>query len=421
MAGNLRKYFTPRNLFYISTATVIIGLFTTQHARALPNFGLGGMTVASFFYLKNWRSFFKLQNLPYQAIFLLFFIYALSGFQTDIGNEHSFSKILQLKTAFLVIPFSFCLFPKLTLKEFTAFLWVFLISASITAVLSLSTYAFNFSELNNLYLDSKAIPVAGNHVRYSLLLVSAILSGGFIYFNNTRLFNPNKERKTAGILTLFLILFLHILAVRSGLLAFYSLFGVFILYSLFTPRLKKFRTIGIITIVLLPLLVLIIPTSRNKIKNTLHDLTHIDNPYSANYESLTARLFSYRVANELFIEHKALGVGVGNLKEKTEVIYIKNFAFIKNQNRLIPHNQFLYNLVAFGVVGSTIYLILLFAPLLYKKAYKNNLFLSGQYIILTSSFLFEATLETQLGLSFSLFFIILPLSTAIETQKNEKQ
>lgn len=419
MAGKLHKYFTPRNLFYISTATLIIGLFTTQHARALPNFGLGGMTVASFFYLKNWRALFKIQNIPFQAIFLLFFIYALSGFQTDIGNGHQFSKILQLKTAFLVIPFSFCLFPKLTLKEFCAFLWLFLITASITATASLFAYVINFTALNDTYLDSKAIPVAGNHVRYSLLLVSAILSGAYIYVNNIPFLNGKREKNIAGTLTVFLILFLHLLAVRSGLLAFYSLLGAFIIYSLFTPRLKKIRATGLITILLLPLLVLIIPTSRNKIKNTLHDLTHIDNPYSANYESLTARLFSYRVAGELFENNKIIGVGVGNLKEKTDVVYIKNYAFIKDKNRLIPHNQFLYNLVAFGITGSALFFSLFFIPLLYKKGYRKNLFLSGQYLILMSSFLFEATLETQLGLSYSLFFIMLPLSTVLENHKDE--
>lgn len=416
--ANIKQYITAKNLFYLSTATAIIGLFTTQYARALPNFGFGGMVIASFFYIKNWRNLFDIKNLGFQSIFLIFFIYVISGLMTNTGNVEHFWKILQMKTAFLVVPFSFCLFPKLNKRELTGFFWVFLISATLTAIGSLIIYISNFNLLNSMYLDSKAMPVAGNHVRYSLMIVSAILAGAYIYLNDTWILNGKREKTTVGILSLFLILFLHILSVRSGLLAFYGIAGSFILYSLFTPKFKKHRVLGSIIILLFPILLVIIPTSRNKIKNTLHDLTHIENPYSANYESITARLFSYKVAGELFSNNKLFGVGVGNLKEETDVIYIKNYAFIKSKNRLIPHNQFLFNLTAFGVIGTVIYLILFLTPLFYKANFKNQLFLSGQYIILLSSFLFEATLETHLGLIFSLFFIMLPLSTLKDETEN---
>lgn len=406
-----KTYFTPKALFYISTATAIIGLFTTQHARALPNFGFAGMVVASFFYLKNWKTLFSKQSLPFHAIFSLFFLYAISGLFTDTGNEYYFLKVLQLKTAFLVIPFAFCLFPGISKRAFIGFLWVFLGSAFFTAFLSLITYILNFHDLNALYLVSKAMPVAGNHVRYSLMIVTAILAGSYIIYTNNWISNKQQlEQKIIIGITIFLVLFLHLLSVRSGLLAFYGIMGSFLLYVFFTSSLKKYRLPGIALLVALPMLLAIVPTSRNKIKNTLHDLTHVNNPYSANYESITARIFSYKVAFELFENNKLLGVGVGNLKEQTDVVYIKNYAFIKAENRLIPHNQLLFNLVVFGITGTLVFATLFFYPLFYNQNFKKDLFLPAQYIILISSFMFEATLETHLGLIFSTFFIMLPLS-----------
>lgn len=406
-----KTYLNPKALFYISTATAIIGLFTTQHARALPNFGFAGMAVASFFYLKNWKVLFSQQSLPFHAIFSLFFLYAISGFFTHTGNELHFLKILQLKTALLVIPFAFCLFPGISKRAFIGFLWVFLATACSTAILSLITYVANFHDLNALYLESKAMPVAGNHVRYSLMVVTAILAGSYILYTKSWITGKSQlEQKLVLSATIFLVLFLHLLSVRSGLLAFYGTSSSFLLYSFFASSLKKYRLPILALLIAMPMLLVIVPTSRNKIKNTLHDLTHVSNPYSANYESITARIFSYKVAFELFQNNTLLGVGVGNLKEQTDVMYIKNYAFIKAENRLIPHNQFLFNLVAFGIVGTCVFTLFFFYPLFYKQNFKKDLFLPAQYIILVSSFMFEATLETHLGLIFSCFFLMLPLS-----------
>jgi O-antigen ligase len=75
---------------------------------------------------------------------------------------------------------------------------------------------------------------------------------------------------------------------------------------------------------------------------------------------------------------------------------------------LLPHNQFLYNLAAYGLLGLWVFLIAFYYPL-WIGVRTKNMVLILIYTIVSLSFLAEYTLETQIGLLTGIFFILLAL------------
>ena len=159
-----------------------------------------------------------------------------------------------------------------------------------------------------------------------------------------------------------------------------------------------------------------IGTFKNKVKNTVEDVRNTKHEYYANFHSLTARVFSYKVAWHLIKENPITGVGIGNLEREVNKAYIENYSEIKAKSRLKPHNQYLNYTTAFGFLGLIIFIIGFYGILFYKK-YRTNVILLVNYLIITISFLFESTLETQLGANFTLCFLIIPLYFIVSNGK----
>jgi O-antigen ligase len=85
------------------------------------------------------------------------------------------------------------------------------------------------------------------------------------------------------------------------------------------------------------------------------------------------------------------------------------------ENRLHTHQQFLTFWIGTGLLGLTIFLIYVVSTLLF--ALKLNSFaLLVFWSIITFSYFFEDTLETQVGVTLSAFFVTFML----KQEKNEK-
>lgn len=143
----------------------------------------------------------------------------------------------------------------------------------------------------------------------------------------------------------------------------------------------------------------------------------IERHSSANHYSLSARYYSYKVSWELVQENKLTGVGIANLNREVRKQYIRNYEVIHKKMQKLPHNQFLWYLAAFGVIGFSIFMVAFYYPLFYRLNFKKDYFFFVQYVIVSLSFLIEGTLETQLGVTYSIFFILLPLNQIDKTKE----
>ena len=246
-------------------------------------------------------------------------------------------------------------------------------------------------------------------MRYSLFTCFGIFCGFYLYKKEFSIFGKSWEKYLSLAMGIFLIIFSHLSGVRSGLLAFYVIVGLAVLYFIIKEkRIALGLSIAGGTIMLIVCMVLFSPRVQQKIKTTFEDLETFDDKHEANFNSLHNRVVSYEVGMKVWEKGKWFGVGSGNLEREVYIIFSKYYDHIFLPKRIMPHSQYIYYGAAYGIIGLCLFLFSFYYPLFTSHNYKNSLF-GIHYIIISISFLVEATLETQLGSLFCFVFIFFPL------------
>ena len=281
----------------------------------------------------------------------------------------------------------------------------------VTTIGSLFNYATNIESINTSYLHSKLIPFPFyiNHVRLSLLLAIGIFTCYYLYTGDFYI-RYTQEKKAVLAAGIFLIIFMHIYSVRSGMLGFYAVSLLLIVYTFIIQKKRYLQGLLLLGfLALLPAAAMYLsPTLRNKTVNTTNDLQHYQTGQSVNNYPMGTRFLSYQIALEIASENYLIGCGLGDLEDKLQQRYINDHPTIAPHNRIIPHNQFIYYFAATGLLGLLIFCISFFYPLLF--AWKEKVMpVLINYTIVSLSFMVEPTLETQLGVAVAITFILLPL------------
>lgn len=339
---------------------------------------------------------------------LIFLLHLAHWPLTDPGNEGAFQALVVLKLPFLLLPLAVALLPPLPFERLRALLFGFIAIMTLLSLGALVNYALNFKEINALYVHSKIMPLPMNHVRFSLLVGFATV---VLYWLTLRghLPFPKWKRSLSWALLIFLVAYLHILSVRSGLLCLYAFAGLEGIRLALEPKFRKWGLIGLAAMVALPLLgYLAVPTFHRKVNNTLRDLSKVDNPAEANRFSMVGRVVSYQIAWGLVERQPVLGTGIGNLWADTKAEYERRYPVIIPQQQKYAHNQYLHYLAGFGIIGLAVFLVGFYAPLFSKRTHgPGRHLLQVHYLMLTLSFLVEMTLDTQLGQTYALGFLCL--------------
>ncbi|TGE19910.1 O-antigen ligase family protein [Hymenobacter elongatus] len=388
---------------------IIIGLFVANFFRILPSIGIIGVTLTAFCYATLHRSEQPMRNdwRMYAALVGVFVLHAAGGFITEQSNMKEYIRDVVLQSPFLLLPLAFWLLPALP-SRYLKLLWILFISCVVvSALLSTSNYLLHATEINDMYLRSKIMPTEPDHIRFSLMVTLATAAAlALLAFDNL----DKQIRSLLLVAVVLLALFQHLLAVRSGLVTFYAV-GILIIGWL-VVRARQYQRAAIVGATLVLLLVvsyMSFPTFRNKFVNTQADLGEVKNVDAANNYSLVARVYSYKVAAKVIKANPLVGVSKADMTQELAVHYRTDYPSIREESYIMPHNQFIYLAVAFGLVGVLLFTLSFYYPLLWAWPRFAPL-LIVQYTIVSLSFLVEYTLETQVGLTYSLFFILLALN-----------
>ena len=215
-------------------------------------------------------------------------------------------------------------------------------------------------------------------------------------------------------MTAFLFLFIHVLAVRSGLAVLYA--AILLLTIQYIIRSRKYW-IGLVVLgglTLLPILAYqLVPSFQNKIKYMRYDRLMHDRGEGAGLYSDSDRLLSIQIGWRLFLENPIWGVGAGDLRKEVNTIYEQEFPDIEIKKK--PHNQYVSVLAGSGIVGFLVFLVACFYPLIYRKNYKHFL-LYGSMVILLISFLVENTIENSNGIGIYILFVFISLKYIRESK-----
>jgi len=313
---------------------------------------------------------------------------------------------LRIKLPFLILPFSFAVMPALTKRELKIIGTFFVFACTLAAIGVLWNYIQNFEMINYNISRGKAIPTPSNHIRFSLSMACAIFCAGALTLEKS-IFEIRGERYLFGILTFFLFVFLHILSVRSGLLAFYIALGVFLIQFIYRSRRWGIGLVGVIVMIAIPYFAVIyVPSFKNKYYYMKHDVHSYFEGNGKNYSD-SERLISLNAAKEIITEHPIIGVGAGDVKKEMYQIYANKSA--ENATEKMPHSQFVTVVAGTGFLGLVLFLISFFVPLFYQKNYQNYLF-TALHVIFFMSFFSENTFENNFGLSLWLFMLLIGMN-----------
>jgi O-antigen ligase len=315
----------------------------------------------------------------------------------------------RIRLPFLVIPLAFAWLPTIAKRHYQSVFYGMLILISLVLMGVLINYSLDYEAITSSLLHGKNVPVPMNHIRFSLLMSFAIVAGFILYAENFT-WKYAWERKIIAGLCTFLIVGIHILSVRSGIIALYGtlFFLGFRFYIILKKQFLKGFLLGI-GFVLLPFIAyFLMPSLQNKVDYAIRDYQHFMAGNGSDFSD-SERFDSILVGMKIGNEAPLLGCGYGDLWKEIQTTYSRDFS--REDEVKLPHNQFVMIYAGLGIIGLGLFVFTFLFPLFYQKNYQDWYFLA-LHLIVFFSFLVEATMETQVGTAIYSFFLGLGLNYA---------
>ena len=124
-----------------------------------------------------------------------------------------------------------------------------------------------------------------------------------------------------------------------------------------------------------------------------------DNPSG---HSVTQRIEYLKGALFIICNNYWFGTGTGDVQASFDNYYKLNDTRLDDRWQLRTHNQFVTFFLSFGLIGFTLCILAIFAPVIIEKRYSDLCFILP-FAICILSFFDEDTLETQAGVTFFAF------------------
>lgn len=330
-------------------------------------------------------------------------MYALSYFwSTDIPY---WQERIQVKFAMIIFPFAMVCLPRFKKKDW---IWLSLginILAIAGCIYSLHFFFLDYENILRDYFKSKVFitPAYKDHIRFSIFIAWVAIWDLYIYR-----FAVSKWLKYLFILSaLFLAIYLHILAVRSGLLMLYSFIFLYIVHLLFFRK-KILRGVLICSFSIISIFIIFqtTPSFREKIYYGIYSLKEYKNGNETADYSDIGRLISYKLALLTIKENPIIGVGAGDVREAMKAKYEIYSPNTKPEQRIVPHNQILEVAMVGGLLTLIIFAIWTIYPLVHIRKTLSGFYLFATWFGLLLCLMVEAMLEVQFGVFVYLFAIL---------------
>jgi len=387
--------------FYFSIIAMLAGLL---FSRALLSSGMIFFAIIS---LSN-------GNIPQQlktfftspflwSMSLLFVLPMISGFWSEDLSQ--WSQVLRIKLPLLLLPLCFSGESNFLFKDWRSVAFVFLLLVFGGVCWSLWQYANDLNAIHAAYLKAYTIetPLGNDHVRFSLLVVITIFTIVFLIAES------KKNFKKLTLILLFVVaavnvIYLHVLAVRTGLVCFYI--GTIGLLFWLLSRGKNMKYFLLILIFLLPVAAyFIFPTFKNKIHYLKYDLSFVQKNIYLPGSSDGNRLASIKAGWVLLKQNPFAGVGFGDIKNETEKFYKVNFPEMSQNDKILPSSEWMIYASGTGCLGLVLFSFVMLAPF-FIKALRRNIFWLLLNIFIAFSYLFDIGLEVQYGVFIHAFVLL---------------
>ncbi len=330
-------------------------------------------------------------------------MYAISYFWTD--NKTYWGIGLQVKLPFLILPLAFPFLPRFNARQLQTITLIMAVFLLMGAGYSISFLIRDPAYYISQYRFSHLLPTPAeqDHVRFSLVIALFVIWSVYTW----PVLLSKSVKWFVGISVGLLIVYIHILAAKSGIVSLYLFLLAWGVYLLVVKR----KLMGVIIVVAIPLSVIFalryIPTFGERGGYMFFSYQMLKTgDKSGNYGDI-GRLMSYDIAGKLIQQHPLNGVGTGDMPTEMKKGYDQWYPAVDDHARLIPHNQFLIVALGCGIPAALLFILWVFMPLASIKRNRQSFFFFVVWLILFIQLMIEPIFEVQIGVFVYLFFLLL--------------
>jgi O-antigen ligase len=390
-----------KRLLFYSIISMMVSLFCS---RVILSVCMMIFVAVSFFHtdFKKHIRYFFLSPLLW-SMSLLFFLPLLSGLWSEDKKE--WLDIIRIKLPLLFLPLAFAGPFQFSKKEWESLALIFIILVTAGTIWSMFYYIMNLSSVHEGYLHSKTITTVleNDHVRFSWMISTAVLLAAWLWITKRK--QGSLISKSLPVIIIWLILFLHILAARTGLLSFYLLLLFTIFWLIYKRSKPAYTIISLAAIIALPFAAyLLLPTFQNRVKYFLYDRTYFKDAHYLQGSNDAVRVISLKAGWNVMNEHPANGIGFGDVFAETKKWYSIHYLQMAESDKIYPSSEWMIYGAACGWPGLLVFTCIMLVPFLLPM--KNKLPWWLLNITAAASFLFDIGLEVQFGI-FIYSFVVL--------------
>lgn len=389
------KLLSKTNIAIVCLLAMLMGFFLSRAVMSISMIALGVIII----FTSNPKLWIKNRYWILGAIWVGFYILSLFW-----SEEKTFWwRRVEVKMPILLIPAVFCCLPAFTVRQLRFFTITTGIVLLLSTIYTLKYLYFDTANLVEQYRFAKVLPtLAHDHIRYSLLIALFIVWSLFVWRHLSK-----PQRIFVAIADVLLAIFLHILAVRTGLLALYLFVIIYAFYKMFGSGL----VLGLVILGLIGVAGVVsykyVPTVRNKVDYVVYSAKMYEKgEHTGNYSDI-GRVLSYEIAWDIIKDNKLKGVGAGEMMQEMDKGYTRMHPYVIQPDRKMPHNQFLCVALGCGLIALLFFTLWMFEPLTSVRLGRDGFFLFSVWMILFALMNVEPMLEIQKGIFAHLFFLLM--------------
>ena len=353
----------------------------------------------------------KLQQLknPYLFLAIGFYItHLLAMLYTSNIKAGSFD--LEQKLSLIIFPLVFFTNIKFNFENLTNILKSFVYGCILSGLLCAFNALFKFylsGDIDVFFYSQFSIIMHTSY--FAMYLCCACI---FILFKDGII--TNKLLKI--VVLLFFVVLIVLISSKSGILSLAFVITIKFFQDIFIH--KSYIRVLIMSILVLVSTIATYFIFPKSIKRLMEMKQTITSSNSSEINTTSSRIVVWQSALNIISEHFITGVGTGDVNDALKKEYENGGVDQLIEKKLNAHNQYLQTFIALGLLGILALLALLIAVIYFTIKVKlwEGALLSFVIII---NMLFESMLETQAGVVFIAFFLMLYLSIAIQSIKTK--
>jgi hypothetical protein len=345
------------DILFCCCQAMLISLFFSRAALSVT---IIAFVAFSFFHThikEQLRVFFA--NPLLWGMSLLFLFPLLSGLWSE--DKTQWLEIIRIKLPLFFLPLAFASPFKFSKQHGYWLVFTFIILVIVGTAWSMFHYAADTAAINESYLKAKSIitPLQNDHVRFSWIVTMAVVLSVFIYYKREK----EKFRWLLWLAAGWMVLYLHILAARTGLLSFYLVLVIAAFYVVAAKLNLKYGIILICIVLLLPLIAwFTLPTFSNRIRYMLYDFEYVKDGGYLPGGNDAMRVISMKAGLNIMRESPLTGVGFGDIKTATNKWYNNNYPGMNAADKILPSSEFIIYGAGAGWPGLLLITLVLFIP-----------------------------------------------------------